>query len=60
MTVNAASYFSVIAGRSRPKDGVASLAYAPAIHPLRMMEHRVTALRAGPVMTLEVSKGDLK
>jgi hypothetical protein len=26
---------AVIAGHSRPKDGVASLAYDPAIHPLR-------------------------
>ena len=26
-----------MAGRSRPKDGVATLAYDPAIHPLRKM-----------------------
>ena len=46
----------VMAGHSRPRDGVASLAYVPAIslrdaqcHPKR--DHRVTRLRRGPVMT---------
>jgi hypothetical protein len=48
MTVNAASYSRVIAGLD------------PAIHPLRKMDHRVTRLRRGPVMTPVVSKGDLK
>jgi hypothetical protein len=34
----------VIAGHSRPKDGVASLAYDPAIHLLcEKLDHRVTA-----------------
>jgi hypothetical protein len=46
----------VVAGHGRPKDGVASLAYVSAI-PIRRAQcpskrdHRVTALRAGPVMT---------
>jgi len=45
-----------MAGHSRPKDGVASLAYVPAIslskaHCPPKRDHRVTALRAGPVMT---------
>jgi hypothetical protein len=31
----------VMRGHSRPKDGVASLAYDPRIHPLRMMDRRV-------------------
>jgi hypothetical protein len=42
----------VIAGLGRSKNGVASLAYAPAIHHLRKMGHRVTPLRGGPVMTI--------
>src|SRR5664280_1598175 len=51
----------VMAGHSRLKDGVASLAYDPATplrdapcHPKR--DHRVTALRAGPVMTTKKAR----
>ncbi len=32
-------FFFVMAGHSRPKDGVASLAYVPAIHVLRVTHH---------------------
>jgi hypothetical protein len=47
MIARFASGLGVIAGHSRPKDGVASLAYGPAIQHLRKTDHRVTALRAG-------------
>jgi hypothetical protein len=48
-----------MAGHSRLKDGVALLAYVPAIsiHVARFphgnRDHRVSALRAGPVMTMD-------
>ena len=51
------TYPQVMAGHSRPEDGVATLAYVPAISILVARpcpfhrDHRVTALRAGPVMT---------
>jgi hypothetical protein len=47
----------VIAGNSRSENGVASLAYVPAISLFRAMlynhyrDHRDTPLRGGPVMT---------
>ena len=36
-------HFTVMAGHSRPKDGVASLAYVPAIHKL----HHIDTIIAG-------------
>jgi hypothetical protein len=41
--------FSVIAGPSRSKNGVASLAYAPAIHLAKMMDARVKPAHDGGV-----------
>ena len=37
---------NVMAGHSRPKDGVASLAYVPAIHPLHVMPGLVPGIHA--------------
>ena len=55
MRIGGDSERGVIGGHSRPKDGVALLAYDPAIH--RFVERGWIAgsrrLRGGPAMTME-------